>query len=400
MAMTNAELIAKAQITTEALAVAGRLNPEQADKFLDYVVDQSVLKNLGRVIRVKDRWEADKIGVGRRNAVPASEAKDPKLRRGVTTAKIELQPRKIMVPFEISDDFRDINVEGDNVEEHVIQMMGKAVANDLEELCVNGDSLGPATLESDLFDEGDDTRYVKDTYLALMDGLLKKARAANVYDAAGANIGASVFSGMIRKMPTKFRRNRGMLRWLASPDLWQLWLERVSTRSTSAGDAALNGLAVSPFGIPPIEVPLMPHTPPVTQHLTLVNAADVKTLLFAPIESGSEVVTLSTLGNTPTTKLIKDTDYEINYATGAFNKKGGGAISDGATVKITYVANPQLILTHPQNIIIGIGARDIQIEKDRDIFRQMNQYAITVKVAIELEELTACVLGKNIGTGV
>ena len=398
---TNAELLQKGLITTEALASAGKLNPEQAESFLDYVVDLSAMKNLGRVVRFRsESWTADKIGVGRRNAVPAEEAKDPGVRRGVTTSKITLTPREVMVPFEIGDSFQEINVEGDGVEDHIVKMMATAVANDLEELFVNGDTLGAATLESDILDGGDGTKYVKDSYLALTDGVLKKARSANVYDAAGANIGASVFSNMIQAMSVKFRRNRSALRWLMSPDLHQLWLERQSTRVGGAGDAALGGGAgVNPFGIPVLEIPLMPHRPGVTQHLTLVNAADVKTLLYSPILSGSEIVTLSTLGGVPTTKLIKDTDYEINYVTGAFNKKGGGAINDGATIKITYTANPQLILCNPKNIIIGIG-RDIRIEKDRDIHRRMNEYAITCKVAIEFEELTACVLGKNVGTGV
>lgn len=401
MSIPNEELVQKAVITTDALAAAGKLNPEQAEKFLDYVVDQSVMKNLGRVIRFRsETWEADKIGVGRRNAVPATEGKDPGVRRGITSAKISLTPREIMVPFEIGDSVKEIGLEGDAIEEHIVKMMATAVANDLEELFITGDSLGPAALESDMLDGGDTARYVLDSYLKLSDGVLKKSRSGNVYDAGGANIGASVFSAMIRAMPVKFRRNRQLLRWLAAPDLWQLWLERVSTRATAAGDAALSGGAgVNPFGIPGLEVPMMPLQPGVTEHLTLANAADVKTLQFAPIQSGSEVVTVSTLGAVPTTKLVKDTDYEINYTTGAFNKKGGGAISDGATIKITYNANPQLILTNPKNIIIGIG-RDIRIEKDRNIYRRVNQYAITCKVAIEFEEITACVLGKNIGTGV
>lgn len=401
MAIPNETLVEKAVATTDALASAGKLNPEQAEKFLDYVVDLSVLKNLGRVVRFRsETWEADKIGIGRRNAVPASEAKDPGVRRGVTTSKITLTPREIMVPFEMGDNFREINVEGDSVEEHIVKLMATAVANDLEELYITGDTLGAATLESDILEGGDAVRYVKDSYLALSDGVLKKARSGNVYDAGGANIGASVFSQMIQAMPVKFRRNRQLLRWLAAPDLWQLWLERVSTRATMAGDAALaGGAGVAPFGIQGLEVPMLPMRPAVTEHLTLANAADVKTLQFAPIQSGSEIVVASTLGGIPTAKLVKDTDYEINYTTGAFNKKGGGGINDGATIKITYNANPQLILTNPKNIIIGIG-RDIRIEKARDIWRRTNQYAITCKVAIELEEVTACVMGKNIGTGV
>ena len=57
------------------------------------------------------------------------------------------------------------------------------------------------------------------------------------------------------------------------------------------------------------------------------------------------------------------------------------------------------MLTHKNNMIIGIG-RDIRIEKDRDIYKGVNQYAITAKVAVEFEEVTAIAKGRNIGTGV
>jgi hypothetical protein len=47
---------------------------------------------------------------------------------------------------------------------------------------------------------------------------------------------------------------------------------------------------------------------------------------------------------------------------------------------------------------VGIG-RDIRIEKDRDIFKGVNQYAITAKVSVQFEELTAIVKVRNIGLG-
>jgi hypothetical protein len=105
------------------------------------------------------------------------------------------------------------------------------------------------------------------------------------------------------------------------------------------------------------------------------------------------------LGNTPTTPYVSATDYTLDTAAGTIVRINGGAISSGDVVKVTYRANPQILLTHRSNFIIGIG-RDIRIEKDRDIFKGVNQYAITAKVAIEFEEDDAIVKAKNIGTGV
>jgi hypothetical protein len=99
------------------------------------------------------------------------------------------------------------------------------------------------------------------------------------------------------------------------------------------------------------------------------------------------------------TPYIDATDYDMDLAAGTIARDAAGAIADGATVKVTYKAPPQIILTHQNNFIVGIG-RDIRIEKDRDIYKGVNQYAITAKVDVQFEELTAIVKAKNLGTGV
>jgi len=68
-------------------------------------------------------------------------------------------------------------------------------------------------------------------------------------------------------------------------------------------------------------------------------------------------------------------------------------------VKVTYKANPQIVLTHWQNFIVGINTA-ISIEKDRRIFARLDQYAIHASVACEFEEDTALVKGINIGSSV
>lgn len=399
--VNNTELVEKAAIIADTLSAAGKLNPAQSDKFIDYVVDESVLKNNARVVRFRNEsLEIDKIGVGKRLAVPKAEAQDPNVRRGVTTSKITLTPSELMVPFEIGDNFREINIEGDLVEETIIRLMATQLANDLEDLYVNGNKNGPARLESDMFDGGSTTQYVKDGYLAMQDGWNVLADGANVVDAQGANIGLSIFSKAIRALPTKFRRNKSQLRWLLSPDIWQLYQEKLATRATPLGDSAVSGSDTSvpgPFGIPAVPVPLMGFEPLTVEHV-VVTGTTATALKNGPILAGSVVVTPSTLGKQPTTAFIENTDYTIDYNAGTIVRVGSG-IGSGATIKVTYQAYPQIILTHQNNFIVGIG-RDLRIEKDRDIYKGVNQYAITAKVAVQFEELTAIVKVRNIGIGV
>jgi hypothetical protein len=392
--MDNRELLRKAVITTDALATAGKLNPAQADKFIDYVVDETVLKNNARVVRFRNEsLDIDKIGIGRRVAFPKSEAADPGLRRGITTSKVSLTPREICVPFEIGDIVKEVNIEGDALEDHVIKLMATQMANDIEELYINGDTVGPAILESDYKEGGSTTQYVLDKYLELMNGWFRLSDDAHVYDAEGANIGLSVFNAMLRQMPTKFRRNKAALRFFMSPDMAQIYAEKIATRATPLGDAAAGGGSHNPFGVPIVEVPLLDFYVPVVQHITLAASATVA-LRYKPVVA--VVVSKETLGNSPEVPYTEDTDYSVDYANGTITNLDVG-IGDGDTVKVSYTANPQILLTHQSNFIVGIG-RDVRIEKDRDIYKGVNQYNITAKLAVEFEEDDAIVKGINIGT--
>jgi len=303
------------------------------------------------------------------------------------------------VPFEIGDTFREINVEGEAVEEHIIKMMATQLAIDMESLYIEGDTLGRADLESNLIEGGSATQVIRDSYLAMFAGWLRLSDggSSHIVDALNQNIGSNLFSRAINAMPAKFKRNRADLRFFTSLDLEQNYRERVSTRATAAGDTALGATQpLTPFGTPLLPYPLYPFQYREVEHVTLVNAATPAALRRRPV--ASVVVTLATLGSTPTTPFIETTDYTVDYAAGTVTKVGA-AIPDGTLVKVTYAANPTVLLTHMNNLIIGIG-RDIRIEKDRDIFRRTNQYAITVKVAVEVEETDAMVKLVNIGVGV
>ena len=398
MTIANEDLVRKATIVADNLATGGKLNDAQSDRFIDFVIDETVLKDNARIVRFRnENLDIDKIGVGKRVALPKSEGVDPQVRRGITTSKIVLTPHELIVPFEVGDNFRELNIEGDNVEETIIRLMATQLANDLEDLYINGNKLGPAIPQSDLL-EGGSADEIKDSYLALSNGWSTLADSANIVDALGMNVGLSVFSKAIRALPTKFRRNRAALRWFMSPDLWQLYMEKLSTRATALGDNAAGGGGGTPgpFGITAIPVPLWEFEPLTVEHVTLTGTT-VVALKNGPVTD--VVVHPDELDKVPTASYIEGTDYTLDAAAGTIVRIGGGAISSGDVVKVTYRSNPQLMLTHQNNFVVGIG-RDIRIEKDRDIYKGVNQYAITAKVDVQFEELSAIVKVRNIGKGV
>lgn len=395
MTIANEELVRKATIVADNLATGGKLNDAQSDRFIDFVIDESVLKDNARIVRFRnENLTIDKIGVGKRVAMPKAEAVDPQVRRGITTSKITLSPKELIVPFEIGDNFRELNIEGDSIEETIIRLMATQLANDLEDLEINGNKLGPAVPQSDILEGGADDE-VKDSYLALVDGWSLLADGANVVDAGGQNIGLSIFSKAIRALPTKFRRNRSALRWFLSPDLLQLYMEKLSTRATALGDSAAGGggMMPGPFGIPTVPVPLWEFEPKIVEHVQLTGTT-VVALKNSNITD--VVVHVETLDKVPTPALIESTDYTLDAAAGTIVRIGGGAIGSGDIVKVTYRSGPQILLTNQNNFIVGIG-RDIRIEKDRDIYKGVNQYVITAKVDVQFEELSAISKVRNIG---
>lgn len=395
--MTNEELVSKAITAGQDLVAGGKLNDVQSDMFIDFVIDVTELRGSVRTVRFRnENLNIDKIGVGQRVTVPKEEARDPGVRFGIQTSQIVLTPVELMTPFEISDNFGEHSIEGEGVEDTVVRLMATQAANDYEELMINGDTLGPAQLEADLLTEGGSpTQYVKDTFLAKFNGWLRLCDAGNISDAAGANISTKIFSLMLKKMPIKFRRTRRNLRFLMAMDLEQNWREKVSSRATAQGDRALTSTDKIPvFGVPMVPVPLLEAEPRVVEHFALTHPQTVN-LRYENVSG--VVVSNQLLGKVPETPFVLTTDYTTNLVTGTVSTAAAGALDPGPTnVKITYFSQGQIILADMNNLIMGIG-RDVRIEQDRDIFKGVNQFAITTKIAVQIEEVTATVKGVNIG---
>jgi len=398
--LSNKEILEKAVITTAEIVQAGRLNDAQADRFIDFVIDVTGLQGRVRVVRFRnDKMDIDKIGVGRRVAVPKKEAVDPGVRRRIKTSKVTLQPEEIMVPWELSDEFVTENLEGEVVEDTIMRLMATQLSNDLEELYIQGDKLGPVRFESELIDGGSATDVIVDTYLQLQDGWLKRAGASHIVDNDGINISHQVFSDMIVEMPSKFKRNKRNLKFFSSDTTEQLFRNNLASRATGLGDsAATSELNLRPFGVELVPLALLPQTPLITEHVTLAGTTAVP-LKNKNIVPGSDIVVLQAINanpKTPVTPFVNGADYALDNAAGTLARLGGGAISDPSDVKISYLAESQLFLTEFRNLILGLG-RDIRMERDRNIFASTTEFAITTRVAVEIEESDAVVLGINVG---
>ena len=239
----------------------GLLNPEQSARFLDYMFDATVIGKVARTVRMKsDTTEIDRIGVGEKLMKLATEADNTGTNAAVTFSKISLTTKKLRLDWELSTESLEDNIEGPDLEDHIARMMATQAGNDIEDVLLNGD-----------------TSLTSDALYKAFDGVVVKSKEyGHVVDAGGAAVSRAVFNSALKALPRKYKQRRTDLRFLAGSNLIQdfLYANSIGTNMTIPQDIAssiirgdvqpLSGPAgyVAPyaFGIPIVEVPLLPET--------------------------------------------------------------------------------------------------------------------------------------------
>jgi len=239
----------------------GLLNPEQSARFLDYMFDATVIGKVARTVRMKsDTTEIDRIGVGEKLMKLATEADDTGSNAAVTFSKISLTTKKLRLDWELSTESLEDNIEGPDLEDHIARMMATQAGNDIEDVLLNGN-----------------TALTSDALYKAFNGVVKKSKASgHVVDAGGAAVSRAIFNSALKALPRKYKQRRTDLRFLAGSNLIQdfLYANSIGTNQTIPQDIAssiirgdvqpLSGPAgyVAPyaFGIPIVEVPLLPET--------------------------------------------------------------------------------------------------------------------------------------------
>lgn len=260
--MSN-ELLEKVIRTTEVGAGGGGLlNPEQSNRFIDYMWDATVLGSQVRTIRMRStEQEIDKVGVGERLMRVATEAVDDGVNAGAVFSKISLTTKKLRLDFELSTESLEDNLEGEALEDHIARLMATQAGNDLEDVAINGD-----------------TALTSDPLLKAFDGWSKRARAAgHVVDHAGGPLNREAFNRALKAMPRKYMQRRNGLKFFTGSNVIQDYLFSLTDLATTPESIAAsmiqgnngNGVRTSgpagftttfAFGVPVQEVPLFEET--------------------------------------------------------------------------------------------------------------------------------------------
>ena len=239
----------------------GLLNPEQSARFLDYMFDATVIGKVARTVRMKaDTTEIDRMSIGEKLVKLATEAENTGANAPVTFSKISLTTKKLRMDWELSTESLEDNIEGADLEDHIARMMATQAGNDIEDVILNGD-----------------TSLTGDALYKSFDGAVKKAKAyGHVVDAGGAGISRAVFNSALKALPRKYKQRRTDLRFLSGSNLIQDYLYSTSQNIQNVnpqdiasgiirGDVPVVGgpagyVAPYAFGIPIVEVPLLPET--------------------------------------------------------------------------------------------------------------------------------------------
>jgi len=347
---TNKSLLKKKRIKKALISIPTlTLDPEEADRFLDYVIDQSVLKNNARIIKMsKPEKRIRALGLGTERVLyPAAAFDSAKYKKTFIQNTITLTSTKFrgcVVIFD--DDLEDIqSIESDReFTDHIMRMVTADIANQLAECYWIGDkhALGGFAAD-DIRSKLDGWRYiithsgVGQEYendvtgsAHLLDATADFTFAGKIAEQKGTAPynWEFKFSKAKKTLPSIYKSKGGMaaLRFIQSDQVVDDYIDALAARSTILGDQAILGAEKGlKFGqVPLVPIPLMPVT---------LNAA---------------------------------------------GKIGAGNYTDCA-------------LTHFQNFIVGLQ-REIKLETERQAADEANYFFYSVRTCVTMENVNAVVL--------
>ena len=236
----------------------GILNPEQSRQFIEYIWEQQVLAQDGRRVTMRaNTAELEKLNVGERVIRAANQADGTYTNADVAFTKVEVTTKKIRLDWEVATEALEDNIEGAQLEDHLVRSMTRAFANDLEDLAINGTGSGT------------------NSFLSIMEGFHAKETAGGNQAAAVTSSGSTWtvqdLQDIVLAMPRKYRGSRSAMKFYAgSPTLSSLLNDLAQTGNLSSEriverivDGSVPQVVGAPLqyrvlGLPIVEVPYLP----------------------------------------------------------------------------------------------------------------------------------------------
>jgi hypothetical protein len=247
--LSPGQKLTKATITSSGWSYG--LSMAEAGAFIDYIVDQSVLLKLCRTIRMPDKkYNIDKIGLGGNVLVKGVAGVDPGDTVSISgPTQVALDASEILAIVSIGDDALEDNIEGDAFVQHLLSMISRSAANELEQAAIHADT--------GVSDAGIMDRF---------DGWYKLAKAAGAHvieamadtDRYWPGTNGAKATKVLKAIPSKYRQDYRTLAWLLNNDVYLDYNEELASKGYSEAWRAITGQEDVPLrGIPNIRVPRM-----------------------------------------------------------------------------------------------------------------------------------------------
>ena len=276
--LSNKKLLSKKTFLKGMVALPDiELLPEEADRFIDYVVDESFWKDNARIVRMtKNEKNIRYIGfqAGTRFLKPSATFAASDYQKEFAEGKITLTTKKLRGAVVIYDDDLEDGIEGQAFADHLMKLVAKKVANELDEIFYVANSGWVATDARSQF-EGFRFRLFDSSPASSGDlplaATLLDASTATDFTLTGKiavqSTGAPYnwefkFSKMLASLDSKYKAaGLGNLRFFCNDIIVTDYINALSERSTILGDNAILGNAAIKYGsIPIVSVPQMPVT--------------------------------------------------------------------------------------------------------------------------------------------
>jgi len=394
---------------------------EEAEQFIDYIVDQSVLKNNAKIVRMAKPEKLQRtLGIDGKILYPSETFSSLNYKKDVSHNIDTLSVKKARGCVVIYDDDVEDNIEGEAFVDHLMRMIAAGIANDLEEAYYTGVRPVAGTNPLDLNGVWDGWRHRMLTYSNDVTG------AATILDATDSgdfsnttgyiveqNANAPYdwefkFAKMLKSMPSKYKKLQGGLanfRFYLNDQLLQDYIDSLAARNTILGDNAILGQGPIQYGrVPIVSMPLMPTDVPrvtagvnttlasnaakgatsiVVSAATGATADDYIYIYKAGLEYKAEVVQIDSVDGTT-----------LNLKTAL---KWAHTTAEGETVKEVTLDATDCFLTHKDNLIVGI-LRDIKMETQREAADEATYFFYSLRSDLLLSNPNAVVFLKNLKT--
>jgi HK97 family phage major capsid protein len=241
---SNQHYIEKADLSISDLTSGGLLVAQQAKEFFEILIEESVLLGMSTTVPMTGpTMEISKMGFtsrvlrGATEGVALSEADRSK----PTLDKVSLSTKEFIAEARIPYGVVEDNIANGSFQDYAMRLIAKAVARDMEDVLINGDTTS------------------SDALLSKLDGVLKQATTL-VQAAGGVRLTKSAMKLAVQTLPSRFLRSQKNLAFITSKNAVIDYIDSLANRGTPLGDSKLVDAAAAEYmSYPVVPVPMFPE---------------------------------------------------------------------------------------------------------------------------------------------